>query len=149
DVVLGGPEVASAFAALPFDHLLFTGSTRVGRMVMEAAAKNLTPVTLELGGKSPAIVHESFSERRAANRIVSGKLFNAGQTCIAPDYLLVHEDKVASMVRALRDEVPRRYATLASNPDYTAVINERHKRRLEHMIEDAVAKGAEKIELNP
>jgi acyl-CoA reductase-like NAD-dependent aldehyde dehydrogenase len=149
DVVLGGPEVASAFASLPFDHLLFTGSTRVGRIVMEAAAKNLTPVTLELGGKSPAIVHESFSESRAAARIVSGKLFNAGQTCIAPDYLLVHESKVGSMVRALRDEVPRRYPTLAGNPDYTAVINGRHKARLEHLVDDAVKKGAEKIELNP
>ncbi len=149
DVAVGGPDVAAAFASLPFDHLLFTGSTRVGRIVMEAAAKNLTPVTLELGGKSPAIVHASYSEGRAASSVVRGKLFNAGQTCIAPDYLLVPESKLGSMVRALRDEVPRRYPTLASNPDYTAVINDKHKARLQHLVDDAVKKGAEKIELHP
>ena len=89
-VVTGGPDVASVFSALPFDHLLFTGSERVGKLVMKAAAENLTPVTLELGGKSPALVHESYPMATAADRICSAKFWNAGQTCIAPDYALVH-----------------------------------------------------------
>ncbi len=149
DVVLGGADVAATFASLPFDHILFTGSTRVGRIVMEAAARNLTPVTLELGGKSPAILHASYPESRAASKLVIGKLFNAGQTCIAPDYLLVQQSKVEDTVRAFLDQVPKSYATLASNPDYTAVINDKHRQRLMALVDDAVKKGATKIEVNP
>jgi coniferyl-aldehyde dehydrogenase len=149
DVVLGGADVAATFSSLPFDHILFTGSTRVGRMVMEAAARNLTPVTLELGGKSPAIIHPSFPESRAATKLVTGKLFNAGQTCIAPDYLLVQQDKVDETVRAFVEQVPKSYPKLAANPDYSAVINERHRQRLEALVDDAVKKGATKTEVNP
>jgi len=149
DVVVGGAEVASAFTALPFDHIVFTGSTRVGKLVMRAAAANLTPVTLELGGKSPCIVHEAFSASRAAARIAHGKLFNAGQTCIAPDYVLVHQDKLDATVAALREAAAKLYPAIASSDDYTAIVNEHHRARLDSLVEDAVAKGAKKISLHP
>lgn len=149
DVTLGDSDGAARFAALPFDHIFFTGSTRVGRRVMEAAAKNLTRVTLELGGKSPAILHPSFSTSRAAAKILPGKLFNAGQTCIAPDYLLVQREKLDETVRAFVEQTPKSYPSLVHNPDYTAVINDRHRKRLAALVEDAITKGATKIELNP
>src|SRR5207342_1661023 len=114
-VVLGGPEVAAAFAALPFDHLVFTGSTAVGRKVMAAAAQNLTPVTLELGGKSPAIVCDDYPIEQAAARLATGKWFNGGQTCIAPDYVLVPAGKRDALVAALRKEVQARYGTAFDN----------------------------------
>lgn len=148
-VITGGPEVGSAFSKLPFDHLLFTGSTQVGRHVMRAAAENLTPVTLELGGKSPAIVHDSYPTERAAKRIAAGKWFNAGQTCIAPDYLLVPEAQCDAMVKALQAAVTQAYPTLRDNGDYTSVVNARHYDRLKNLIDDAVARGAKKIEINP
>ncbi|NLY93558.1 MAG: coniferyl aldehyde dehydrogenase [Myxococcales bacterium] len=148
-VVEGGPEVAAAFTRLPFDHLIFTGSTNVGRHVMRAAAENLTPVTLELGGKSPVIVHESFPVEKAANRIVFGKLINAGQTCIAPDYVLVHESKRDALVDAIASEIPQRFPSLAANPDYTAIVNDRHRERVLSLVRDAEQKGARKIEINP
>ena len=116
-VAEGGPEVAAAFTKLPFDHLIFTGSTSIGRHVMRAAAENLTPVTLELGGKSPVIVHESYPVEKAASRIVFGKMINAGQTCIAPNYILVHESKRDALVDAILNEIPQRYPSLAANPD--------------------------------
>ncbi|MGD8862491.1 MAG: coniferyl aldehyde dehydrogenase [Myxococcales bacterium] len=148
-VVTGGPEVAAAFSSIAFDHLFFTGSTAVGRHVMQAAAKNLTPVTLELGGKSPAVVHESYPLDKAAGRIASGKWFNCGQTCIAPDYVLAPKGQVDALVEQLKAEVTRSYPSLADNRDYTAVVNERHYARLQGLIDDAVAKGATKIEINP
>jgi len=148
-VVQGGAEVGAAFSALPFDHLLFTGSTKLGRLVMKAAAENLTPVTLELGGKSPCIVHESFPVDKAAERIAYGKCFNAGQTCIAPDYLLVPRAMVTPLVDALCAAVKRFYPTLASNPDYTAVVNPRHYQRLQGLLADAKARGAKVVECNP
>ncbi|RME29432.1 MAG: coniferyl aldehyde dehydrogenase [Deltaproteobacteria bacterium] len=148
-VVTGGVEVSAAFSALPFDHLFFTGSTSVGRHVMRAAADNLTPVTLELGGKSPAIVHPSFPMARAAERIMAGKLFNAGQTCIAPDYVLVTRDQRDALVDQLVAAVGRAYPKLVDNPDYTAIINERHHARLQHAIQDARDKGARVVEVNP
>lgn len=149
DVVLGGPEVGEAFAHLPFDHLLFTGSTQVGRIVMKAAAENLTPVTLELGGKSPTIVHESYPVDKAATRIAFSKCFNAGQTCIAPDYLLVHESKVDAMAEEIRARIGRLYPTIAENPDYTSIVSARHYERLRRLVEDAEKKGAKKVEVNP
>jgi acyl-CoA reductase-like NAD-dependent aldehyde dehydrogenase len=148
-VVTGGPEVGAAFSKLPFDHLLFTGSTAVGRNVMRAAAENLTPVTLELGGKSPALVHESFPIERAAARIAAGKWFNAGQTCIAPDYVLVPEGQLTKFVDALQASVAQSYPTIAHNRDYTSVVNDRHYGRLKTLVDDAVARGARKLEINP
>jgi coniferyl-aldehyde dehydrogenase len=148
-VVQGGPDVAKAFTHLPFDHLLFTGSTPVGRQVMQAAADNLVPVTLELGGKSPALIASDYPVEKAAERIAVGKLFNAGQTCIAPDYVLVPRDKQEAFVSAYRDAVSKLYPTLAFNPDYTTIISERHHARLRHLIDDARERGAQVHEINP
>ncbi|RON03638.1 coniferyl aldehyde dehydrogenase [Pseudomonas brassicacearum] len=141
-VVLGEAEVGMAFSKLPFDHLLFTGATSIGKHVMRAAAENLTPVTLELGGKSPAIVSHDVPLKDAAERIAFGKTLNAGQTCVAPDYVLVPEDRVGSFVEAYRQAVRGFYPTLADNPDYTAIINERQLARLRSYLSDATSKGA-------
>jgi coniferyl-aldehyde dehydrogenase len=149
EVVTGGPEVGAAFSRLPFHHLFYTGSTHVGREIMRAAAENLTPVTLELGGKSPAIVHESFPTATAAARLAWGKCANSGQTCIAPDYLLAPARQVESLVEAMRERVAAGYPTLKDNDDYTCIINERHYQRLRGLIEDAESRGARKVELNP
>ncbi|MEE1655040.1 coniferyl aldehyde dehydrogenase [Microvirga sp. CF3062] len=148
-VVQGGPDIAKAFTHLPFDHLLFTGSTQVGRQVMQAAAGNLVPVTLELGGKSPALIASDYPVEKAAERIAVGKLFNSGQTCIAPDYVLVPSDKQEAFVTAYRDAVSELYPTLAANPDYTAIISERHHARLRHLIADAQERGAHVHDINP
>jgi coniferyl-aldehyde dehydrogenase len=148
-VVNGDAEVARAFVALPFDHILFTGSTEVGRQVMRAAAANLTPVTLELGGKSPAIVGRGIAVAEAADRILYGKCLNAGQTCIAPDYVLVPEEAMDAFVAAARATVARLYPRLRDNPDYTAIINARHRERLAGYLADARAQGARVEELNP
>ena len=148
-VVNGDAEVAKAFAALPFDHLLFTGSTEVGRHVMRAAAANLTPVTLELGGKSPAIVGRGIAIGEAADKIAFGKCLNAGQTCIAPDYALVPEERVDAFVEAVRASIARLYPRLRDNPDYTAVIDVRHRSRLAGYLDEARARGARVIEANP
>jgi coniferyl-aldehyde dehydrogenase len=148
-VVTGGPEVGEEFSHLPFDHLVFTGSTRVGKMVMRAASENLVPVTLELGGKSPTIVGQDFNVRTAAERILAGKLFNAGQTCIAPDYVLIPLQSRDSFVDACKAAVARMYPTLLQNPDYTSILNDRHFARLSGYLEDARTRGAQVIELNP
>ena len=148
-VVLGEADVGEAFSKLPFDHLLFTGATSVGRHVMRAAAQNLTPVTLELGGKSPAIVSASVPLKDAAERIAFGKNLNAGQTCVAPDYVLVPEDRIDAFVEAYRQAVNDFYPTLANNPDYTAIINERHLVRLAGYLDDARRNGAKVIDLYP
>jgi coniferyl-aldehyde dehydrogenase len=145
--VLGGPEVAAAFAELPFDHLFFTGSTAVGRKVMAAAAKNLVPVTLELGGKSPAIIAPDYPLRTAVERIAAGKWFNAGQTCIATDYVLLQRERIPEFVEAMRDYVLRAYPDLANNPDYTSVANDRHHQRLGAWVEEARARGATVVEI--
>jgi coniferyl-aldehyde dehydrogenase len=147
--VSGGPEVGKAFAELPFDHLLFTGATGIGRHILHAAADNLVPVTLELGGKSPVVVGRSADIAQAAERVALGKMMNAGQICLAPDYVLVPEEKEAAMVDGLVAAASRMYPTLLSNPDYTSVINDRHYARLTNWIEDARAKGAEVIAVNP
>jgi coniferyl-aldehyde dehydrogenase len=140
-VVNGGIEIAQEFGRLPFDHLIFTGSTAVGREVMRAAAENLTPVTLELGGKSPAIVCQDYPVELAARRILFGKCANAGQTCVAPDYVLIPTDKVAAFVGAARDAVTGFFPTLASG-DYTSIASERQYARLTAYLDDARAKGA-------
>lgn len=148
-VVLGEVDVGVAFSQLPFDHLLFTGSTTVGRQVMRAAANNLTPVTLELGGKSPAIVAADVPLQDAAERIAFGKSMNAGQTCVAPDYVLVPQERVPAFVDAYQAAVAKLYPTLQDNPDYTAIINERQLSRLEGLIDDAQSQGARIINLFP
>jgi coniferyl-aldehyde dehydrogenase len=135
-------EIAKAFPTLPFDHLIFTGSTRVGRIVAEAAGRNLTPVTLELGGKSPAIVDRSADLDEAAERIGYAKLLNAGQTCIAPDYALVPHDQVMAFAEKVRTQMRRMFGTEPNNKDYTAIISDRHYARLESLVADAAAKGA-------
>jgi coniferyl-aldehyde dehydrogenase len=144
EIIVTGIEedVAKAFAALPFDHLMFTGSTRVGRLVAEAAGRNLTPVTLELGGKSPAIVDRSADLDEAAERIAYGKLLNAGQTCIAPDYALVPETSVEDFAEKLQGHMRRMFGTDPDNKDYTSIVSDRHYARLEGLVTDATAKGA-------
>nr|WP_234684623.1 coniferyl aldehyde dehydrogenase [Bradyrhizobium sp. Oc8] len=135
-------EVAKDFASLPFDHLVFTGSTRVGRLVAEAAGRNLTPVTLELGGKSPAIIDVSADLDEAAERIAYGKLLNAGQTCIAPDYVLVPEGSLQVFTEKVRTQMRRMFGTDPANKDYTSIISDRHYARLERLVADAAQRGA-------
>ena len=141
-VVTGGPEVGAEFAAQPWDHLVFTGSTAVGRQVMQAAAVNLVPVTLELGGKSPVLLSPGADLRNAAERIAVGKSANSGQLCVAPDVVWVHESQAQAFVEAL-DEVWRGlYPSIAGNPDVVPVVNERHFARVESYVADAAARGA-------
>ena len=148
-VVLGEAETGGEFSHLPFDHLLYTGSGRVGKLVMRAAAENLTPVTLELGGKSPAIIHPDYPLRRAAERILAGKLYNAGQTCVAPDYVLVPSSRRAEFVELAREITTRMYPRLTKNADYTRIINVRHYQRLAALLLDAERKGASVIRMSP
>lgn len=148
-VVLGGPQAGQDFCSLPFDHLLFTGATSIGKHVLHAAADNLVPVTLELGGKSPTILGRSANVEQAAQRIALGKMMNAGQICLAPDYMLVPEDMEERAIGAVSASVAQMYPTLLANDDYTSVINRRHRDRLVGLVDDAVAKGAEAIVVNP
>jgi len=145
--VLGGPEVAAAFAALPLDHLFFTGSTAVGRKVMAAAAPNLTPVTLELGGKSPVIIAPGYPLPTAVDRIAAGKFLNAGQTCIAPDYVLLRKDSIAEFVAEMQKYISQRYPDTAANPDYSSIVNGGQYARLRSYLDQAHAAGAKVIEL--
>ncbi|ABC38997.1 aldehyde dehydrogenase family protein [Burkholderia thailandensis USAMRU Malaysia  len=142
-VVNGDAEISAAFSGLPFDHLLFTGSTNVGRHVMRAAAENLTPVTLELGGKSPVIIGPRARFDAAVDAIITGKTLNAGQTCIAPDYVLVPRGKEAEFVARARARMAKLYPNLSTNPDYTSIISERHFARLQRLASDAQQAGAQ------
>jgi coniferyl-aldehyde dehydrogenase len=146
-VVAGDAAVGQDFAALPFDHLVFTGSTRVGRAVMKAASENLVPVTLELGGKSPAIVERGHPIQHAATSIAYGKLANAGQTCIAPDYVMVHQDGVEPFVKAYDQAARNLYPDGPSGDNYTSILNERHYVRLNALLDDARFKGAKVLEV--
>jgi coniferyl-aldehyde dehydrogenase len=148
-VIAGGPEVGQAFSGLAFDHLVFTGATSIARHVMKAAAENLVPLTLELGGKSPVILSESADFATAAARIMNGKTLNAGQICLAPDYVMTPEDKLETFIDEARGSVARMFPTLKDNPDYTAIIAQRHFDRITSYIDDARAKGARIIELKP
>jgi len=143
EVIVGDAEVGKLFTALPFDHLFFTGSTAVGRAVAEAAARNLTPVTLELGGKSPALVDRSADLGLTAQRLAFGKLLNAGQTCVAPDYALVPREMVGPLADALVQRMRALYPAIAANPDYTSIATPRHLARLQALLADAQAKGAQ------
>jgi coniferyl-aldehyde dehydrogenase len=145
----GGPEVGQAFSALPFDHLLFTGATSVARHIMTAAARNLVPVTLELGGKSPVIISRSADLAVALERVMLGKTLNAGQICLAPDYLLVPEEKLEDVITAAADAVKRMYPTLLGNGEYTAIVNDRHYQRLSGYLDELAERGARVVPLNP
>jgi coniferyl-aldehyde dehydrogenase len=146
-VINGDATVGQAFASLPFDHLLFTGSTAVGHHVMRAASANLTPVTLELGGKSPAIIGPGARFEHAVERIVFGKMVNAGQTCIAPDYVLLPRADVARFTAAARDAVARLYPDLASNKQYASIATDRHYQRLANLRDEATKAGAQTAKL--
>jgi coniferyl-aldehyde dehydrogenase len=148
-VITGGPEVGQAFAGLAFDHLIFTGATSVARHVMKAAAENLTPLTLELGGKSPVILGRSADLKTAAARIMNGKTLNAGQICLAPDYVLVPADQVEAFVGAAEGAVKHMFPTLKDNPDYSAIVSQRHFDRLTGYVDEARAAGARVVELKP
>jgi len=148
-VVQGDGTVAAEFASLPFDHLFFTGSTAVGRKVAEAAAVNLTPTTLELGGKSPCIIDSSCDLEQAAIKIAHGKLLNAGQTCIAPDYVLLPRGREAAFGDAFVRAVDQLFPTLAGNPDYAAIISPRHHERLQALLAQAQGEGARLQAVNP
>ena len=141
--------VAKHFAELPFDHLIFTGSPRVGRLVAAAAARNLTPVTLELGGKSPVIVDRSADLDQAAERIAYGKLLNAGQTCIAPDYAFVPHARLEEFATKLLAAIKKLYGESPDNADYTSIISDRHYVRIEALVADALAKGARTVAVAP
>lgn len=148
-VINGEADVAADFSSRAFDHLLFTGSTSVGKLVMRAAAEHLTPVTLELGGKSPAIISSNVPMTDAAQRIAFGKAINAGQTCVAPDYVLCPADRIQTFVDEFRTQFAEMYPNLRDNDDFTAIINERQYERLQAYLDDARSKGAEVIEINP
>lgn len=146
---LGGPETGEAFSKLNFDHLLYTGSGNVGKHVMNAAAQNLVPVTLELGGKSPVVVGNSADIQASAKRVMFGKTMNAGQICLAPDYVMVHKDKKEEFISEAEKAVADYYPNIKNNDDYTSIINERHFDRLNGLIDDAREKGATINQINP
>jgi coniferyl-aldehyde dehydrogenase len=148
-VITGGPEVGGAFAGLAFDHLVFTGGTSIAYHVMRSASANLTPLTLELGGKSPVLIGKSADMAKTAARVMAGKTLNAGQICLAPDYVMVEEEQRDAFVQAATGAVAKMFPTIKDNADYTAIVNQRHYDRIRALVEDARAKGAKIIEINP
>ena len=148
-VIQGGPETGNAFSRLAFDHLLFTGATSIAKHVLSAAAENLVPVTLELGGKSPVIISKSANVDSAAAAIMAGKTLNAGQICLSPDYVFVPKERMREFVDSSKQAVEKMFPTLLDNPDYTSVINERHFERISGYINEAKQKGVEVVEINP
>ncbi|MEL7129635.1 MAG: aldehyde dehydrogenase family protein, partial [Pseudomonadota bacterium] len=148
-VITGGPDVGAAFTGLPFDHMVFTGATSIAHHVMRAAADNLVPLTLELGGKSPVVLGRSADMEKAAKRIMNGKTMNAGQICLAPDYAFVPKDKTSEFVGHATAAVEHLFPTLKDNDDYTSIVNQRHYDRIQGYLEDAKSKGAELVEINP
>lgn len=146
-VIVGGVETGEAFASVPFDHLLFTGSTAIGRKIALAAARNLTPVTLELGGKSPVLLDDSADIAAAAKSIAHGKMFNAGQTCVAPDYVLAPRAKVGEVVDGIAAAARKLFPEIDTTPDYTSIVSDRHFARLKSMVEEARASGARIVEV--
>lgn len=145
----GGPEVGQAFSNLPFDHMIFTGATSIARHILTAAARNLVPVTLELGGKSPVVISRSADIEKSLGRIMTGKTLNAGQICLAPDYLLVPEEKLHEVIAAAQKAVAQMYPRILDNPQYTSVINERHFERLNGYLAEASERGQKIIPINP
>lgn len=145
----GGPEVGQAFSGLAFDHMIFTGATGIAKHIMAAASRNLVPVTLELGGKSPVIVSRSADIDKSLTRIMMGKTMNAGQICLAPDYLLVPEEKLDEVIASAERAVAQMYPTLLDNEQYTSVVNERHYQRLNGYLKEAQERGEKIIPINP
>lgn len=148
-VFTGGPEVGQAFSSLAFDHMIFTGATSIARHVMSAAAKNLVPVTLELGGKSPVVISRDVDLTQAVQRIIVGKLLNSGQACITPDYIMVPEEKLDDVIDLARIAVKAMYPSLLNNEQYTAVINDRHFQRLTGYLADAGERDVKIVAINP
>ncbi|MEZ5502185.1 MAG: coniferyl aldehyde dehydrogenase [Halioglobus sp.] len=148
-VITGGPEVGAAFSSLPLDHIIFTGATSIGRLVMRAAAENMVPVTLELGGKSPVIVGEDCDIHLAAERIITGKAMNGGQLCVSPDYCFVPQSRLEAFINRARAVIAEQFPTVQGNPDFVACINERHFDRVKGYIDEAAERGARVIPLCP
>ena len=146
---LGGPEVGEAFTKLHFDHLLYTGSGNIGKHVMQSASQNLVPVTLELGGKSPVVIGNSADMKVSAKRIMFGKTLNAGQICLAPDYVIVHKEKKDEFISEVENAINEYYPSIKDNDDYSSIINQRHFNRINSLVEDAREKGADINEINP
>jgi coniferyl-aldehyde dehydrogenase len=142
DIVTGGPDVAAAFATLPFDHLFFTGSPSVGALVQRAAARNLVPVTLELGGKNPVVVARDADIRRSATRIARGRMVNGGQVCVCPDYVLVPDEAVETFIDGVRETLREMFPSIIANDDYCSAVNHANFDRVVQLIEDARAHGA-------
>ena len=148
-VITGGPQTGSDFSGLAFDHLLFTGATSVAKHVMRAASENLVPVTLELGGKSPVIISPKADMAPTTDALMAGKMMNAGQICLAPDYVFVPRDRMEEFVESSKHSVAKMYPTLLDNPDYTSVINARHFERINGYVDEARERGVEVVEINP
>ena len=148
-VITGGPDTSAAFSQLTFDHLMYTGGPGVARFVMRAAADNLVPVTLELGGKSPVIVNRDADINLVAQKVVGGRSVNAGQACISPDYVLLPRDLIESFISAASDVISAMYPSLLVNSDYASIINESHYQRITGYIEEARSAGCRIVELNP
>ncbi|MEH6581175.1 MAG: coniferyl aldehyde dehydrogenase [Halioglobus sp.] len=148
-VVTGDVSLSSAFSSLPFDHLVFTGSTAVGKIVLRAAAENLVPCTLELGGKSPVIIRPDADLPKACRRLVAAKMGNTGQWCVSPDYIYVPKELMEDFIEGCRVAFSELYATVENNPDYTSVVNDNHYQRLNRMVEDANQRGYQVVEFNP
>ena len=148
-VFIGDPDIGAAFSKLPFDHMIFTGGTEIGKHVMRAASDNLVPLTLELGGKSPVIVGESADISKVAQRVMIGKTMNSGQICLSPDYALIPKDKINKFVEESKIAVESMFPKIKDNGDYTSIINQKHYERIQGYLEDAKSKGAELIEINP
>ena len=147
-LVSGDAKMAATFSALAFDHLFFTGSTVVGKLVMQAAAKNLVPVTLELGGKSPAVIDKDMDIKTAVSRFILGKTLNCGQTCVAPDYVLCPENKIDELVEALRQLYTKMFPSISNNKDCTSIVNQAQYSRLLGLLDDAKNKGARVLPLS-
>ena len=148
-VITGGPQTGADFSGLAFDHLLFTGATSVAKHVMRAASENLVPVTLELGGKSPVIISPKADMAPTTDALMAGKMLNAGQICLAPDYVFVPRDRMGEFVESSKRSVAKMYPTLLDNPDYTSVVNERHFQRINGYVDEARERGVEVVEINP
>ncbi len=148
-VITGGPQTGADFAGLAFDHLLFTGATSVAKHVMRAASENLVPVTLELGGKSPVIISPKADMAPTTDALMAGKMMNAGQICLAPDYVFVPRDRMGEFVESSKRSVAKMYPTLLDNPDYTSVVNARHFERINGYVDEARELGVEVVEINP
>ena len=146
---LGGPEVGEAFTKLHFDHLLYTGSGNIGKHVMQSASQNLVPVTLELGGKSPVVIGDTADMKVSAKRIMFGKTLNAGQICLAPDYVIVHKDKKDEFITEAENAIKEFYPSIKDNDDYSSIINERHYNRIDSLVDDSKEKGANINQINP